>query len=58
MKQEFIFKELKVKDNINTLLEKGFFIVGQPAYNQKTNTIDYHLRRTLLSYLFRNFKRK
>lgn len=59
MKQEMIFKEFNLESSsqLNELLRKGFFIVGQASWNTATSTIDYHLRRTLMSYLFRNFKR-
>jgi hypothetical protein len=60
MKQDYLFKEKYIEDQqgLNQMLAKGFFIVGGGQYNRLTNTIDYHLRRTFWSILFRNFKRK
>lgn len=54
MKQDFLFKEENEVNDMNKLLRKGFYIVGV-SYNKVTYTMDYHLRRTLLSYLFSRF---
>ena len=58
MKQDLWFKEFDLKDseNLRKLLTEGFFLVSEPMFNKITGTIDYHLRRTLISILFRNFK--
>jgi len=53
MKKDIIVKEtgLKNSPDLNKYLRNGYFIVAQPQYNSKTDTIDYHLRKTIWSWI-------
>ena len=53
MKKDRIFKEkgLENSPDLNKYLMNGYFIVAEPQYNSKTDTIDYHLRKTILSWI-------
>ena len=57
MKKDVLFKEMNRKDNVylSERLDCGYFIVSS-QYNSVTDTIDYHLRKTLLSWLMSKFK--